>query len=60
MVGKQAIGDIGMSLYTNMRIRKTTLANLKKLGKMGESYNDVIDRVVEYQINYVEGNQRDE
>lgn len=32
---------------TQVRLRKTTITNLKKLGKMGESYNDVIDRMIQ-------------
>jgi predicted CopG family antitoxin len=28
-------------------VKKTTLAKLKKFGKMGESYNDVIERLIE-------------
>ena len=35
---------------TNMRIRVSTLSNLKMIGKMGESYNDVIDRLVSKEI----------
>ena len=35
-----------MSDCTQLRIRKSTLSNLKKLGDMGESYNDVIDRLI--------------
>ena len=31
---------------TQLRVRKDTLSNLKKIGKMGESYNDVIDRLI--------------
>ena len=40
-----------MNPHTNMRIRKSTLANLKKLGQMGESYNDVIDRLIQEKQN---------
>lgn len=36
---------------TQVRIRKTTLANLKKIGEMGESYNDVIDRIIQERSN---------
>lgn len=32
---------------TQLRVRKDTLTNLKKIGKMGESYNDVIDRLID-------------
>lgn len=32
--------------YTQIRIRKSTLELIKKVAKYGESYNDVIDRVI--------------
>jgi predicted CopG family antitoxin len=32
--------------YTNIRLRKDTLARLKSMGRMGESYDDVIQRIL--------------
>jgi len=36
---------------TQVRFKKTTLTNLKKLGNMGESYNDVVDRLIKEKLN---------
>ena len=33
-----------------IRIRETTISNLKVIGKMGESYNDVIDRLISKEL----------
>jgi hypothetical protein len=35
---------------TSVRIRRSTLDNLQKIGKMGESYNDVIDRMIKKEL----------
>jgi len=32
--------------WTTIRVRRTTAQKLKSLGKMGESYDDVINRLI--------------
>lgn len=39
-----------MATETSLRIRKSTLVQLKKIGKMGESYNDVIDELIKEKL----------
>jgi len=33
---------------TTMKIKKSTLEKIKKIGNMGDSYNDVIERLIKY------------
>lgn len=35
---------------TQVRFKKTTLENLKKIGNMGESYNDVVNRLIKKEL----------
>ena len=38
-------------MYTTMRIQKDTLEKLSKLGNAGQSYNSVLEELLEYRRN---------
>ena len=53
MVNNKAIGDTRMTKVKGtrtIRIRESSLSNLRIIGKMGESYNDVIDRLISKEL----------
>jgi predicted DNA-binding protein len=41
--------------YTNIRLRKETVEKLKKLGFKGETYDDIINRLIEEALKKHEG-----
>ena len=36
-----------MSMYTNIRLSKKTVQRLKNIGKKGETYDDIINRLID-------------
>jgi|YelNatPaOPRAMG01_1025707.scaffolds.fasta_scaffold17309_2 predicted DNA-binding protein len=41
--------------YTNIRLKRETVEKLKKLGFKGETYDDIINRLIECYKNRVNG-----
>jgi predicted DNA-binding protein len=41
--------------YTNIRLRKETVEKLKKLGFKGETYDEIINRLIEEALKRHEG-----